>query len=148
MNRQVEIEGLPDGWIAMVSAQNGGIYFVGPDGRRQSQVPPGFADAPTGAAAHSGDDDEMPALGNEGGTLNHSMSEHSSEGESPRSGLSLSPRAGWGLSPPMPGAFATAAFGGSPFSSSPGPQFGLDGSGVPVEGQADSNDRDEAEDSF
>jgi len=44
--RECNIEGLPDGWKAVVSRKTGTIYFVNEAFNiRQSQVPPGFADA-------------------------------------------------------------------------------------------------------
>lgn len=43
--REVNIEGLPEGWKAVVSRRTGTIYFVNEAFNiRQSQVPPGFAD--------------------------------------------------------------------------------------------------------
>ena len=44
--RECNIEGLPEGWKAVVSRKTGTIYFVNEAFNiRQSQVPPGFADA-------------------------------------------------------------------------------------------------------
>jgi hypothetical protein len=63
--RECNIEGLPDGWRAVVSRKTGTIYFVNDQLHiRQSQVPPGFADTPkspsssnNGQAAEMEDDD-------------------------------------------------------------------------------------------
>ena len=45
--REVNIEGLPEGWRAVVSRRTGTIYFVNEAlNIRQSRVPPGFADSP------------------------------------------------------------------------------------------------------
>ena len=69
--KECNIEGLPDGWKAVVSRKTGTIYFVNEAFNiRQSQVPPGFADAVIDQppVTNNNNDTEVPMGNDNNGT--------------------------------------------------------------------------------